>query len=253
MDIFSVLSQRLKEQRKAAGLTQEEAAEAAGVVQTYVSNLENGHNNPGVVELLYKLAQQYDTSIDYLFGRADDSRLHKQAPRSAAAQRVMSLLNSLPEHRREDVAELTLALIQQEKRRFAFWLVVLCAECGQPMTGYFNDAGTIFYRCESDNCHTHTVNEEALASLVLETTITLVGDGKIDYSDDNTGDFFASLRKLGRRFGFLSARQELHAQDAIEIVRALLANQDRSIPQAWLEETVRIYAKNGEASVVKVL
>lgn len=52
------MKQTLKEWRLAARMTQQDAAEAAGVDHTYLSKIENGHMEPSV-ELVERLAVVY--------------------------------------------------------------------------------------------------------------------------------------------------------------------------------------------------
>ena len=64
-------TQRLKELRSGAGLTQKELAETVGVTERGYRGYESGSNLPNMVVLL-KLADFYQVSLDYLVGRSDD-------------------------------------------------------------------------------------------------------------------------------------------------------------------------------------
>jgi transcriptional regulator with XRE-family HTH domain len=46
------LAEKLKQARKAAGLSQVELAQKLGRSQSYVTKVENGHMNVGVIELI---------------------------------------------------------------------------------------------------------------------------------------------------------------------------------------------------------
>ena len=59
---------RLKECRLAKGLTQVEVAKAIGVTQSTLSNYESG-NHECDFKTLRKLANLYNTTVDYLVGR----------------------------------------------------------------------------------------------------------------------------------------------------------------------------------------
>lgn len=63
-----VLAIRLKEIRKEIGINQVEVAAKIGVARTNISKYENGQLEPNV-ETIGKLAELYDVSIDWLFGR----------------------------------------------------------------------------------------------------------------------------------------------------------------------------------------
>lgn len=61
-------SQRLKELRLKKGLTQTELGEKVGVKQNTFTNWENGKREPNF-ETLLKLADLFEVSLDWLFGR----------------------------------------------------------------------------------------------------------------------------------------------------------------------------------------
>lgn len=50
--IAKAFGQRVREARKAAGLTQEQLAEACGLHSTYISNVERGYRVPTVPTLI---------------------------------------------------------------------------------------------------------------------------------------------------------------------------------------------------------
>ncbi|MGB9662829.1 MAG: helix-turn-helix domain-containing protein [Moorellaceae bacterium] len=64
---------RLRELRKQAGLTQEELGERLGFKPTTVSSWELAYRVPELVSV-YRLAEFFGVSIDYLLGRTDDPR-----------------------------------------------------------------------------------------------------------------------------------------------------------------------------------
>ena len=66
-----IISQRIKELRKAAKETQVQVAAAIGVTEQYYQKLEYGENLPGI-ENAWKLADHFGVSIDYLVGRSDE-------------------------------------------------------------------------------------------------------------------------------------------------------------------------------------
>lgn len=252
MDIFSVLSQRLKERREAVGLTQTEAGAAVGVGQAYVSNLENEINRPGVLELVYNLAEEYDISLDYLFGRSEQRAVVKETAPSAATQDVISLLASLPEHRREDMTALADALIRREKSRFAFWLIVWCTDCNQPMTGHIAENGKIYYQCEGV-CQRDLIYEEDMIAPLLDTVAEICNRSKAENMAEReaANNLLMSLKIWGRRIGLLKVRQELRPEDAVEYTRTFLNHEDRAAAQAWLQKNFRIYVVNGIIDAVQ--
>lgn len=62
------LGARLKEKRKAAKLTQTDIANKIGITQAGYAFYENGRNEPDI-ETLRKLADLFETSVDFLIGR----------------------------------------------------------------------------------------------------------------------------------------------------------------------------------------
>ena len=64
----NIFPQRLKELRLKKGLTQTELGEKVGVKQNTFTNWENGKREPSY-ENLVKLADLFEVSLDWLFGR----------------------------------------------------------------------------------------------------------------------------------------------------------------------------------------
>lgn len=65
---MSVFSERLKIERKKAGLTQEEVAEKLGITRPAYTQYETDKTQPNL-ETAAKLADLYKVSLDYLVGR----------------------------------------------------------------------------------------------------------------------------------------------------------------------------------------
>ena len=64
------LNEALKRARKAANVTQAQAAQAAGVSVSMYQFYEYGKNEP-TASVLISLADFFDVSLDYLVGRSD--------------------------------------------------------------------------------------------------------------------------------------------------------------------------------------
>ena len=64
---------RLKELRKAKGISQQKLATDLHTNQNTISRYENGEREPGIIELI-KIADYFHVSIDYLVGRSDDAK-----------------------------------------------------------------------------------------------------------------------------------------------------------------------------------
>ena len=68
MDILIV--QRIEEMLKTEGLTQSKLASGLGLNQSTVCNWLHGKKEPSI-ESLWKLADFFDVSVDYLIGRKE--------------------------------------------------------------------------------------------------------------------------------------------------------------------------------------
>ncbi len=68
-------AERLKNLRVSKGLTMEQLGKDIGSTRATISNFENEQRKPSL-DMLIKLADYFDVSIDYLAGRTDDPKLH---------------------------------------------------------------------------------------------------------------------------------------------------------------------------------
>lgn len=67
---------RLKDLRVDKDVKQRVIAEYLGICRSTYSNYENGDR--GIpTDILIKIAEYHDVSMDYLVGRTDDKKLHK--------------------------------------------------------------------------------------------------------------------------------------------------------------------------------
>lgn len=69
-----MLGKRLLKLRKDNHVTQEMLGKAIGVKKTTISNYETGYSSPNP-ETLRKIANYFDTSIDYLLGRTEEPQI----------------------------------------------------------------------------------------------------------------------------------------------------------------------------------
>ena len=67
---------RLKELRKAKGISQLKLAMDLSTNQNTISRYETGEREPGIGELI-ALADYFQVSIDYLVGRTDNPKINK--------------------------------------------------------------------------------------------------------------------------------------------------------------------------------
>ena len=68
--------QRIQDLRNDADLSQKQISEILHISQRSYSHYETGSRN-SPIEMLIRLADYYDISLDYLVGRTDNKRLQK--------------------------------------------------------------------------------------------------------------------------------------------------------------------------------
>lgn len=68
---------RLKDLRISKGLTMEQLGKDIGSTRATISNFENEQRKPSL-EMIIKLADYFQVSIDYLVGRTDDPTFHRK-------------------------------------------------------------------------------------------------------------------------------------------------------------------------------
>ncbi len=69
---LSLISERIRQQRKEKGLTQAGLAELLGMSEMTIRRWEAGKSSPRIDELK-GLAKVFDTSLEYLIGQAEDT------------------------------------------------------------------------------------------------------------------------------------------------------------------------------------
>ena len=67
---------RLKEIRKAKGISQLKMAMDLNTNQNTISRYETGEREPGIAELI-RIADYFNVSVDYLLGRTNEPRMNK--------------------------------------------------------------------------------------------------------------------------------------------------------------------------------
>src|SRR5690625_5614034 len=70
---MSILAKRLKEARNKAGLKQIDAAKKQGISNGTLSGYERDYRDPDT-EILHKMANLYDVSVDWLLGNSEQPR-----------------------------------------------------------------------------------------------------------------------------------------------------------------------------------
>lgn len=93
--------QRLKDARKAAGLTQDEAGAALGLSRAFLSDIEKGKKT-GSLDTLIQLAELYNVSLDFLCGLSafPQSQREKDAVHKPDEVRLLAIWRRLHEPQR---------------------------------------------------------------------------------------------------------------------------------------------------------
>jgi transcriptional regulator with XRE-family HTH domain len=95
---------RLKELRESKNMTQVRLSIELGVSQETISGYEIGKASPPA-DMLIKLADVLDTSVDYILGRTDNRYFNKLNKSDLSEQELEVLLNfrKLPKNKKERV------------------------------------------------------------------------------------------------------------------------------------------------------
>lgn len=99
----------LKELRKGKNLTGEELGNLLNVTKVAISNWENGNRTPDT-EMLKKIADFFDVSVDYLIGRTDIKRFEDFPPE---VKRVTELFAGLDAPKAERLEKLLRELLEK--------------------------------------------------------------------------------------------------------------------------------------------
>lgn len=104
---MSVLGDRLKQQREKRGWTKKYVAEKLGFkgVSTY-ANYEYGIRDPDT-DMLVKMAQLYETTIDYLKGVNDEPEVKRIINNDQAKNdELYDIISRLPQDKKESLLKL---------------------------------------------------------------------------------------------------------------------------------------------------
>lgn len=110
------LAERLFRLRNERGLTQEAAAEAAGVSRVALTRYENGQRMPKM-NIVDSLAEVYGVTVDYLMGRDEPAKDGAEAypPHLQETYRVLSQLT--PQELAEVVEVAKFKLYQRDQNK----------------------------------------------------------------------------------------------------------------------------------------
>jgi transcriptional regulator with XRE-family HTH domain len=100
-----IFIERLKQLREAKNLTQLRLAMELNVSQETISGYEIGKAVPPA-EMLVKLADTLDTSVDYILGRTDIKSMLRASELSEQESEILTILRKQPEDKRIFVFDL---------------------------------------------------------------------------------------------------------------------------------------------------
>ena len=109
--------ERIRELREEFGITQKKLSEILGVTRTAVAKWEANENGPNS-DVLLKIADYFDVSLDYLLGRTDIKKAPVESDkgdRSAMEQEFIELYHRLTPDQKKTVSALISALLDDKE------------------------------------------------------------------------------------------------------------------------------------------
>ena len=117
---MSSFAEVFKNLRTSNGLTQDEMANILKISRSSIGMYEHAEREPSF-EILESIADYFNVDIDYLIGRKETTEyipvLGKKAlTHSARAMEFISLFNSLPEDKKDDLLRYAKFLLSEESK-----------------------------------------------------------------------------------------------------------------------------------------
>lgn len=99
-----MLSNKLKQLRRSAGLTQSEFAKKIDVARTTYAMYEQGNREPDYATL-QKIADYFEVSTDYLLGRSSHPKLDaaKDKEVDKEVEELLAIIEAMPKDKRSDM------------------------------------------------------------------------------------------------------------------------------------------------------
>lgn len=114
-DTGAIFRERLRDRRKAVGLSQEELATILGVAQSYVSQIESGRSGPPTIDRAFDIARACETSVDYLIGLTDDPLPNAGALLPEHALEVLESMRQLSSAQNYELLVIVRALLSERE------------------------------------------------------------------------------------------------------------------------------------------
>lgn len=104
---MKTLGRRLRSARDNTGLSQIEAAKKLGISNGTLSGYERNYRDPDT-EILYKMADLYDVSVDWLVGKSDNPNMTEEEAFEAFKNSpdLERWYKELPKNKEEDLQRL---------------------------------------------------------------------------------------------------------------------------------------------------
>lgn len=106
--------QRLKDLREDKDMKQWQIAEILGMKQEQYQRYESGKRETPI-NILIKLAEYYDTSLDYITGRTNDKNNTRSMKIDQDEKMLLDLFRRIPKKEKNIIIELLCILGQKEK------------------------------------------------------------------------------------------------------------------------------------------
>ena len=109
--------ERIRELREEFGVTQKKLSEVLGVTRTAVAKWEANENGPNS-DVLLKIADYFDVSLDYLLGRTDIKKAPVESDkgdRPAMEREFMELFKLLPAEKRKTIVAVMKSLLTDKE------------------------------------------------------------------------------------------------------------------------------------------
>ena len=114
------IGKRLRELRKAKGLSQRDIEDRTGLPKAYISIVENGRTTP-TLQMLVRWAEALDVELYQLFAVGHDqpeaTAFHERSPVDAQERTLLGLFDQMPVEDRALLKTLARDLVKRKRKR----------------------------------------------------------------------------------------------------------------------------------------
>lgn len=112
---------RLQDLMKRRGVSDYQLAHATGISRTMIYYLRKGERKSASAELITKLANALETTVDYLLGEDVNGSGRVTVTVPEGVRRLTEIANRLSEIRQEELVRIAAALEQIEREQATYW------------------------------------------------------------------------------------------------------------------------------------